>query len=548
MLEVALRLDAFLSGSPESTGAPDFLMDGSWEDLSEQQQAQIDRLRHALEFLNQLPPEPDGDADRDDTRAGLSPDGATTRIREGEASRESRIEKTPSQIGKFRLIDLLGEGGFARVFLARDAELDRLVALKLLKPAMLISADSQARFEREARLAAMLSHPNVVPVFESGQFGVVRFIVSEYCDGPDLAAWFGQRERQIPVAQAVEIVIQLADAIQHAHQRGVLHRDLKPSNVMLQTGDGDAGSVQAARITDFGLARAELADSEQMTLDGAIVGTPAYMAPEQAAGESDTGPTTDIYSLGVILYELLTGRLPHQAETPLKLLRKVETEVPVEPRRIRNDIPADVQAICLKAMAKRPEHRYRTAHELAEDLRRWQRGSTVTARNPGAVEKARRWVARNPRLATASFAAIGILVIGLAATTTQWLRAEQNLEVATEQRQRAERHLDRIESALDEIVIDAARQFGNSESDRQARNRILGKALKLQEELIDDEPDSPLVRLRTGQAHLRLASLLALQDEAELASKHIDEALRLLDDPDASLDKLVDAKWSLANW
>jgi WD40 repeat protein len=329
----------------------------------------------------------------------------------------------------------LGRGAFGRVFLAYDPRLHREVAVKVPRLDVLADAELRGRFHREARAAAGLDHPHIVPVYEAGEVGPVCYIASAYCPGVTLAAWLKQRTEAVPYDVAATLVATLADAVQHAHSRGVLHRDLKPANILLQkvasgrqsavSSEGQYSAVSdqsghpsptdyrllptdySPKITDFGLAKLLDADTGAPatalgceTQTGAIVGTPSYMAPEQAGGQTkEIGPLADVYALGAIFYELLTGRPPFHAENMLDTLEQVRSHEPVPPRRLRPKLPRDLETICLKGLAKNPGRRYATARDLAEDLRHWLKGEPIAARPVGAWERGWRWARRRPALA-----------------------------------------------------------------------------------------------------------------------------------------------------
>jgi serine/threonine protein kinase len=258
-----------------------------------------------------------------------------------------------------------------------------------------------------------LDHPNLVPVYEAGEEGPVSFIVSAYCPGITLAEWLKKQTDPVPVQDAAALIATLARAVQHAHERGVLHRDLKPANVLLQMENGEwrmenEGRPASAfsilhspfsipKITDFGLAKEMAgdpsdADSPGPTRTGAILGTPCYMAPEQAGGKSkEVTPAADVYALGAILYELLTSRPPFRGETDLDTLLQVRLEDPIPPSRLRPRVPRDLETICLKCLQKEPAKRYRSAAAFAEDLQRFLAGESILARPVGKIERARRW-------------------------------------------------------------------------------------------------------------------------------------------------------------
>jgi serine/threonine-protein kinase len=297
----------------------------------------------------------------------------------------------PSKLGRFEVRRELGRGGFGVVYLAYDPQLRREVALKAPRGDVPLTPEFRGRFLCEARAAAGLDHPNIVPVYEAGEAGAVCYIASAYCPGGTLAERLKERPGPAPGPEAAALVAALAAAVEHAHSRGVLHRDLKPANVMLESppgglladpdrGDGGLGFVP--RLTDFGLAKL-LADNEEKgwTQSGAILGTPSYMAPEQAAGRNRAvGPAADVYALGAILYELLTGRPPFRAETAIDTLMQVRQQEPRPPRALNRRVDRGLEAICLKCLEKDPRRRYESAQALADDLTSWQAGGPIRAR------------------------------------------------------------------------------------------------------------------------------------------------------------------------
>jgi WD40 repeat protein len=301
----------------------------------------------------------------------------------------------------YELLRELGRGGMGVVYLARQTNLKRIVALKMILTGGQATVEELERFRSEANAIARVQHSHIVQIHEIGEQGGLPFFSMELCPGGGLDA----KLAGTPMApgEAAALLAPLARAIHAAHAKGVLHRDLKPANVLLAE-DG------TPKITDFGLARS-LGDTVRTTT-GAILGTPSYMSPEQAGGKSkEIGPACDIYALGAILYECLTGRPPFKAATPMDTLLQVMNEEPVAPRRLNAQVPVDVETICMKCLQKAPDKRYATAHALAEDLERFQRGDAIHARPIGRGERAARWCRRNPFVATTSAAAILILAL-----------------------------------------------------------------------------------------------------------------------------------------
>jgi hypothetical protein len=285
--------------------------------------------------------------------------------------------------------------------------LNRVVALKMILAGQFAAPDDVQRFHREAESAANLDHPNIVPIYEVGEYQGQHYFSMKLIDGGSVADHVDELRKDRK--KAVRLVAQAARAVHYAHQRGILHRDLKPANILLDK-DGQP------HVTDFGLAKKTTGDAG-MTHSGAIVGTPSYMAPEQAAAKKDLTTAADVYSLGAILYELLTGRPPFRGATPLDTLMQVMEKEPSRPRSLDATIDRDLETIVLKCLEKSPERRYSSASTLVDDLERWLKGEPITARPSGAVERASKWARRRPAaaalLGVSVLAAMVLLTVGL---------------------------------------------------------------------------------------------------------------------------------------
>ncbi len=293
------------------------------------------------------------------------------------------------EFGNYELIEEIGRGGMGVVFKARQKDLDRLVAVKMIRASLIASAEEVARFQAEARAAAALHHPNVIGVHEIGQVHGQHFFAMTYLPGPSLADLLHQRP--LPLEQAAGLLTTVARAVGHLHEHGIVHRDLKPSNILLD----EAGQPV---VTDFGLVKL-VEGGARLTATDAIVGTPSFMAPEQAGGKrEDVGPLSDVYSLGAVLYALLTGRPPFAEATALDTLAQVLEGEPPQPRKLNPHIPRALEAICLKCLEKSPAERYPSAVALADDLERFLKGEEVEARGQDIRQRFRRWLRREPAL------------------------------------------------------------------------------------------------------------------------------------------------------
>lgn len=337
--------------------------------------------------------------------------------------------------GDYELIDELGRGGMGVVVRARQISLDRVVALKMILKGELASATDVARFRGEAEDAARLDHPNIVPIYEVGEFDGQPYYTMKLIDGGSLAG----RPRE-NVRNDVAVLAAATRAVHYAHQRGLLHRDLKPGNILIDR-DG------TPYITDFGLAK-RTDGRTNMTRTGAVLGTPGYMAPEQA--RADKAPTTavDVWALGAILYERLTGRPPFLADTPLATLQQVLESEPARPRSVNTTLDRDLETVCLKCLEKDPSRRYASAASLADELDRWLRGDSIQARPVGAVERGWRWAKRHPGRAAMMLAPVLMLVAWGVGATQAYLtqvRATREQEVLSVRLQAANAEMEKAQ-------------------------------------------------------------------------------------------------------
>jgi WD40 repeat protein/tRNA A-37 threonylcarbamoyl transferase component Bud32 len=372
------------------------------------------------------------------------------------------------QIPGYEVLGELGRGAMGVVYKARQVGLDRIVALKMILAGSRASPEQRVRFLQEAELVARLSHPNIVAVHQVGTHQGCSYLALEFIDGPSLAQQCAGTPQ--PPHEAARLVEMLAAAVHEAHQRGIVHRDLKPGNILLQMQNAECRMQNEKRdsafcilhsafcipkITDFGLAKRAEGDSG-LTQTGAIVGTPCYMAPEQAAGKNRTvGPAADIYALGAILYELLTGRPPFQGETTLDTLQQVTSREPVAPRQFQPKLPRDLETVALKCLEKEPARRYASARALADDLCRFLHGEPVRARATPWWERGWRWARRRPAVAALlAVSAVAVLALGgmvTGAIYSGWLQTALQDSERAQVREQAQRK--KTQAALDRAEL-----------------------------------------------------------------------------------------------
>jgi tetratricopeptide (TPR) repeat protein len=451
---------------------------------------------------------------------------------------ESDDPQVPSVPG-YEIIRELGRGGMGVVYLARDRRLKRLVALKMVLAGAHADPETRLRFRREAEAIARLQHPGIVQIHDVGEHHGRPFLSLEYVEGSNLAyqmAWGAVAPRT-----TATLIEKLARIIHHAHERGIVHRDLTPRNVLLAECDSAQGlAFQPAgpwfepKITDFGLAK-ELDTDLGQTQTGAIVGTPAYMAPEQAQGRPrDIGVATDVYALGAMLYELLTGRPPFMGETGHDTLRQIVEDDPAPPTRLQNRVPRDLETIALVCLEKDPRKRFQSASQLADDLHRYLTSEPIHARPASRRERAAKWARRHPTATALLF----VVAASLVALVTGGVIYNAQLR---RERDRAENNLELAMRAVDEMLTEVGEvQLATEPRMEEKRRALLTKALALHREFMKERQGDSRVHYSTAQAHRRLADVLRLLEQRDEAIAGYDRALALLnqlradapDDPD----------------
>ena len=421
----------------------------------------------------------------------------------------------------YEIVEELGRGGMGVVYRARQTALKRDVALKMILAGAFAGQSELRRFANEAEAIARLDHPNIVQVYEIGEADGRPFIALEFLEGGSLAGKLAGKPQ--PPRQAAEMIATLADAVEFAHQRGIIHRDLKPANVMFDR----HGTM---KITDFGLAK-QLEGESAGTRTGDVMGTPAYMAPEQAGGATkQLGPPCDVYALGVILYEMLTGRPPFHGEESVDTLLAVLSEEPLPPRRLTAHIPRDLETICLKCLEKSPARRFASAGELAADLRRFLNYEPIAARPPGAIERTAKWVRRHPVRAVAAAASVLLLAASSAGFAYHARTLSRQLSETEHQRQRAEADLDLALDTVDKLVERlTGENLASLPKSDPIRRDFLEITLAFCQGLLGENPGEPGVRWRMARARRQSASIQQIFGNVEQAEADYRQGIRDLD-------------------
>ncbi len=385
---------------------------------------------------------------------------------------EGNVLPNGTLIGGYKIESTLGQGGMGIVYRARQLESDREVALKMIKSNYLATEIDIARFRLEVKTVSRLHHPNIVPIYDVGEWRSIPYFTMKLIPGNSLGDRL--KSKAFTPQEAAALVRTLAQAVHSAHQAGVLHRDLKPGNILISQN-------HTPFLTDFGLARDENTDSS-ITLTGQVLGTPSYLPPEQADYREDlVGIPSDIYSLGAIFYHLLTGQAPFKARSAIETLHQVKEKDVVRPRRIKPGIPRDLETIALKCLAKEPGKRFASASALAEDLERWRAGYPILARPVGLPERLTKWAKRQPAMASLVFLFFVTLIVATASVWSQWQNALTSQRSEHIQRTRAETALGERSRQLNEMYLNRSLELFRAQRDNLALAQ-LAQVLRLDPE------------------------------------------------------------------
>jgi len=463
-----------------------------------------------------------------DVTAGLTPDPGLETEPGNESARYPAGTKV-RYIGDYELFGEIARGGMGVIFRARQRSLNRPVALKMLLAGALMAEGDEQRFRQEAEAAANLDHPNIVPIFEVGRHDGHSYFSMKLVEGGSLA-------RRLPdfsadPRAAARLMVMVARAVYHAHERGVLHRDLKPSNILLSGGpDTPIGQLEP-HVTDFGLAKRVEGDPG-LTQSGAIMGTPSYMAPEQASGKKGVVTVaTDVYGLGAVLYAILAGRPPFQGDSVLETIAQVKDRALDPPSSHGRRVDRDLETICLRCLEKEPGRRYSSAKAVAEDLERWLAGAPILARPAGRAERAWRWCRRNPAVAALSGAVASLVILALAGLVVSNRTIARERDQARRQREKADYRAQQARHAVDQMYTRVAEDWlANQPRLEPLQSEFLIQALRFYEEFARDEGNNPVVRRETALALRRVGAIQFKFNDYPQAESALRRSLRIMDD------------------
>jgi eukaryotic-like serine/threonine-protein kinase len=409
----------------------------------------------------------------------------------------------PEAVPGYEIRAVLGRGGMGVVYKAWHKALKRMVALKMILSGPHAASEDLMRFRIEAEAAARLQHPNITQIHDIGQAAGRPYMAMELVEGCSLADVLDGTPQ--PPRAAATLVETLALAIQHAHERGIVHRDLKPANILLATAteqERQAKLLGQPKITDFGLAKRLDTDLRQ-TQTGAVMGTPSYMSPEQASGRvGEISPATDVYALGAILYDMLTGRPPFKSNTLADTLQLVQASEPVSPTRLEPNVPRDLETICLKCLRKEPAKRYTTAQALADDLRRFLNGEPIEARPTPLPERVWKWARRRPAVAALIGVSCAAAIALLAGGVWSYAQISASLKEEERQRQMADKSLRQALNAVDKMLTQVgAVDLADVPQMEPVRKKLLGEAEGFIRQFLSERANDPSVRQEAGRIY-----------------------------------------------
>ena len=412
-------------------------------------------------------------------------------LSDDQASRELSPD---DMLDRYKIVEKAGRGGFGVVYKAYDTQLDRFVAIKTSRATTSGCAQTAGRLLREARHVAKLKHPSIVPVLDVGTYDGSIYLVSDFIDGQTLAQKI--ESRRTADLNTAQMLAEVARGLHFAHQQGIIHRDVKPSNIILDVED-------RPYITDFGLSRSD-DDGSLLTLDGVMLGTPAYLSPEQAMGNGNrVDARTDVFSLGVVMYQLLTGQLPFQGDRQSMIQRVIH----IEPKPVRNfkpDVSWDLETVCMKALAKDPAHRFQSALEMAEELDRIARGEPIRSRRANPLTRLSRWCRQKPVMACVLGGLI-LLVIGATTVAVVSSRRTRAYQSSAERHQRANLEAGVLaRQAVDEMFRTLESEMGNSVEAESIRNRLARDAEKHFRQVVELRPNDPTAQAMLADAVYRV--------------------------------------------